>query len=294
MAVRIKLNWQDNNLAESGVRVYRSLATIDPENLPTPLAELPPNSVEYFDESVTQGLEYFYRVSAFTEFAEKVSSEVSVTANAAIRPAPFAAASTTAQSASVSLNLPKGWAAGDLAVMLLNNDNSTNPLPSGWTLGNLVTQGVLRHRFAWRILQIGDSFTIPSSGLMSCLVFGFKAGTFDSISPVSLAASSVGSNSKPTIPAFSEVAEASYVLIAFAGGVSSSEVFPVTYPYENYPQPPMTQATTNRFAGAGVSNFTWSLSSIKDFDGGANAAATFNTANNLTSWSSIALLVKGA
>lgn len=294
MPIRIKLNWTDPNAAESGHKIYRSESPMDPENLPSPLAVIGANITEHIDESVVEDMTYFYRVSAYTPYKEEVSAEVSAVASVAVRPQPFAAAHTTAQSASVSLNLPTGWAAGDLAVMIINSDSATNPLPSGWTSGVLVTRGSLRRRYAWRILQTGDSFTIPSAGLMSALVYGFKAGTFDTVTPVSLATSSVGSSSKPSIPALTSIPAGSYILLAMVGGVSSSGIFPLTYPYADYPQPPMTQATTNRFAGAGVSNFTWSMASLKDFDGGNEATANFVTANNLTSWSAISLLIKGA
>lgn len=76
MALRIRLTWEDNNSGESGHRVYRSSSPMDPEALPEPLAELPPNATEYVDEDVEENLNYYYRVSVFSEFAEKVSSEI--------------------------------------------------------------------------------------------------------------------------------------------------------------------------------------------------------------------------
>lgn len=78
MPRRVRLTWTDSNSSESGFKVYRSLSTIDPEDLPEPLAILPPNSILYLDEDILDETEYFYRVSAFSDFAEKVSLEVSV------------------------------------------------------------------------------------------------------------------------------------------------------------------------------------------------------------------------
>lgn len=81
MPIRIRLAWTDHNTAESGHRVYRSDTPMDPNDLPEPLAELGPNVTEYVDEDVTEDTTYYYRVSAFTHFVEKVSAEVSATAN---------------------------------------------------------------------------------------------------------------------------------------------------------------------------------------------------------------------
>lgn len=77
MPVRIRLNWDDPNPAETGHRIYRAEAPMDPMNLPTPLATLGPNVTEYLDESVVQGLTYYYRVGAYSETGEGVSGEVS-------------------------------------------------------------------------------------------------------------------------------------------------------------------------------------------------------------------------
>jgi len=80
MAVRIKLTWDDSNVAESGHTIYRSDTPMDPESLPTALATLAADVVEYFDETVTEGSTYYYRVGAFNGAEELVSGEVSVVA----------------------------------------------------------------------------------------------------------------------------------------------------------------------------------------------------------------------
>lgn len=79
MPKRVRLIWTDNNAIESGHRVYRSDTPMDPNNLPEPLAELGPNVTEYVDEDITEDATYYYRVSAFSPFEEKVSAEVSAT-----------------------------------------------------------------------------------------------------------------------------------------------------------------------------------------------------------------------
>lgn len=81
MAVRIKLMWDDNNVAETGHNIYRSGTPMDPEALPTALATLAANVVEYLDEAVTEGQTYYYRVGAFNDTEELVSEEVSAEAS---------------------------------------------------------------------------------------------------------------------------------------------------------------------------------------------------------------------
>lgn len=80
MATRIKLTWDDNNVAETGHNIYRSDTPMDPEALPTALATLAADVVEYFDETVTEGQTYYYRVGAFNGAEELVSGEVTVVA----------------------------------------------------------------------------------------------------------------------------------------------------------------------------------------------------------------------
>lgn len=81
MALRIRLNWTDNNLGESGHRIYRSDTPMDPNDLPEPLSELGPNVTEYVDEDVEENAVYYYRVGAYTTLMERVSAEVSAAAN---------------------------------------------------------------------------------------------------------------------------------------------------------------------------------------------------------------------
>jgi len=80
MAVRIRLTWADNNVAETGHNIYRSDTPMDPEALPTALATLDADVAEYLDETVTEGLTYYYRVGAFNNTEELVSDEVVVEA----------------------------------------------------------------------------------------------------------------------------------------------------------------------------------------------------------------------
>lgn len=73
----VTLNWKDLNYGESEQRVYRSTATIDPENLGTPLATLGADVTSYIDTTVVDQETYYYRVSAVVNGTEYVSDEVS-------------------------------------------------------------------------------------------------------------------------------------------------------------------------------------------------------------------------
>lgn len=74
------LTWQDNNISEDGHRVYRSMTTMDPNNLPAPVADLGADVTEYEDGGVVEGNTYYYRVSAYiTGGSEVVSGEIMVT-----------------------------------------------------------------------------------------------------------------------------------------------------------------------------------------------------------------------
>lgn len=75
----VQLTWTDTNYGETEHRVYRSISTIDPETLPTPLAVLDPDVELYLDETVSPATTYYYRVSAVTQGEEKVSDEVMIT-----------------------------------------------------------------------------------------------------------------------------------------------------------------------------------------------------------------------
>ena len=59
----IYIGWQEKNNDEDGFRIYRSLSPMDIDNMPSPLANLPPNSTSYKDEDVEEEETYYYRDS---------------------------------------------------------------------------------------------------------------------------------------------------------------------------------------------------------------------------------------
>jgi hypothetical protein len=77
---KVRLTWDDPNATELGHRVYRSDAPMDPQDLPSPLAELGADVELYDDEAVALEETWFYRVSAFDGAGqEAVSDEIEVT-----------------------------------------------------------------------------------------------------------------------------------------------------------------------------------------------------------------------
>lgn len=64
----LRLTWRDRNSGaaeEEGFRLYRGTAPLDLDDLPAPLATLPPGTEQYDDETVAPATTYHYAVSAF-------------------------------------------------------------------------------------------------------------------------------------------------------------------------------------------------------------------------------------
>lgn len=76
----IRVSWEDFNAIEAGHRVYRSSTPMDPEALPTSIAELGPDVTFYDDGDVTALETYYYRVSAYLGSSEFVSDEITLVA----------------------------------------------------------------------------------------------------------------------------------------------------------------------------------------------------------------------
>ncbi|MDY7117119.1 LamG-like jellyroll fold domain-containing protein [Halomonas sp. SSL-5] len=82
----VRLRWTDGNPAETGHRIYRDGAAIDPEALPTPLADIGPDIEQYTDDTAVGGQTHHYRVSAYVGSVEKVGAELVVDANGPLDP----------------------------------------------------------------------------------------------------------------------------------------------------------------------------------------------------------------
>ena len=73
--MRYKINWYNPNVEVSEHRIYRSEATIDPNNLPAPIATLSGTLTEFFDDTVQNLTTYHYRIGALVNGVEYVSDE---------------------------------------------------------------------------------------------------------------------------------------------------------------------------------------------------------------------------
>lgn len=138
----IRLRWINNNLAEDGNRVFRSLSPMDPNDMPTPLATLPQGSTEYIDLSVQSGETYYYRVGAFAGQGQRLSEEISVVATEAPGNFPvlfvgasntFSTDTTNTSAISGTIALPGVTLEGDLMLLHVMSRSAVST-PNGWTL----------------------------------------------------------------------------------------------------------------------------------------------------------------
>ena len=82
MSVKIKINWDNENVVSESVRIYRADSAFTSNNLPPLLAEIVGDVYEYEDLSVIRDQTYFYMLSAklgeqevFTECFEIVAED---------------------------------------------------------------------------------------------------------------------------------------------------------------------------------------------------------------------------
>lgn len=85
MSVKIKINWDNENVVSESVRIYRADSAFTSINLPPLLTEIFGDVYEYEDLTTIEGQTYFYMLSAklgdqeiFTECFEIIASEISV------------------------------------------------------------------------------------------------------------------------------------------------------------------------------------------------------------------------
>ena len=85
----IKLNWKDVNGLGNGFRIYRDSSPIDPDNLPTPIAVLPPavgkppQDMSWTDSDVTEGETYHYAVATYFNDDWKITDSQTIIASPA-------------------------------------------------------------------------------------------------------------------------------------------------------------------------------------------------------------------
>lgn len=64
-SIKIKTNWETNNIVSDGVRIYKKTELFNSDNLPQPLVEITDGSEFYEDLDVIEGQTYFYMLSCF-------------------------------------------------------------------------------------------------------------------------------------------------------------------------------------------------------------------------------------
>lgn len=64
-SIKIKTNWETNNIVSNGVRIYKKTELFDSDNLPQPLVEITDGSEFYEDLDIIEGQTYFYMLSCF-------------------------------------------------------------------------------------------------------------------------------------------------------------------------------------------------------------------------------------
>ncbi|WP_180110786.1 hypothetical protein [Acinetobacter sp. YH12098] len=85
MSIKIKINWDNENVVSESVRIYRADSAFTKENLPPILAEIISDVYEYEDLTIIKGQTYFYMLSAklgdqevFTECFSVIAEKPSI------------------------------------------------------------------------------------------------------------------------------------------------------------------------------------------------------------------------
>ena len=83
MSVKIKINWDNENVVSESVRIYRADSAFTKDNLPPILTEIFGGVYEYEDLTTIEGRTYFYMLSAklgeqevFTECFDVVAEQI--------------------------------------------------------------------------------------------------------------------------------------------------------------------------------------------------------------------------
>lgn len=64
-SIKIKTNWETDNIISDGVRIYKKTELFNSDNLPQPLVEITDGSEFYEDLDVIEGQTYYYMLSCF-------------------------------------------------------------------------------------------------------------------------------------------------------------------------------------------------------------------------------------
>lgn len=138
MSVKIKINWDNENVVSESVRIYRADSVFTPASLPLLLAEIMGDMHEYEDLSVVSGQQYYYMLSTklgerevFTECFQ-VSTLTDLTLSIVNKSMSYASTAT----GSISSVIIPAHNAGDVVLLFIErwgNNNSATNVPTGYT-----------------------------------------------------------------------------------------------------------------------------------------------------------------
>lgn len=193
-----------------------------------------------------------------------------VTAPAGTRPVFVAVESRASSSGTLTVVLPPGWTAGQLAIMHVARGSAAPATPSGWTaVGSALSSNSGNSSLFWRILQGGDSDPVLDSGTNTCaIVWTFDAGTFNASSPISQIATNTsggGQSSNPSVGASSSVTAGEHYVMHFSQAYGNFNTVS-SYPYAS--------AQHNRGVGSSPT-FVASRGCGQNFDGGVSGASNY-------------------
>lgn len=135
MSIKIKINWDNENVVSESVRIYRADYAFTSTTLPPLLTEIISDVYEYEDTTVIEGNTYFYMLSATLGEQEAFTEcfEVLVGARQQKQLSYVAGLRQEQSSGSLSANIPP-HSQGDLIVVVVQAWASGITLP-GFTLG---------------------------------------------------------------------------------------------------------------------------------------------------------------
>lgn len=148
----VRLSWVDLNSGasqEDEFRIYRSTAPIDPDNLPAPLATLPPDTEVYDDGDAADGTNYYYAVGALKDGGEALSF-IEITVGEV---APFEIVYFEMFD-SHEFEVPEIAQSGDIAFVFVGaGAGVTDPSPAGWNILSWHTNGRTEGGVIWKVLN---------------------------------------------------------------------------------------------------------------------------------------------
>lgn len=141
MSVKIKINWNNENVVSESVRIYRADSKFTSNNLPPLLAEIVGDVYEYEDLTTVENQTYFYMLSCFLDeqevftecfevLAEKQISYVSLSLTGSVY---RNAGSGTTSVSQFQLFEPSGSSASNILIAVVSSFVVVTA-PAGWVL----------------------------------------------------------------------------------------------------------------------------------------------------------------